>query len=326
MIKGKHIKYTFFSLLAASLLISATIVIYSKEGLKKIEIKLEDRETVNLASIIDPVKKDDLFNRKPFPNITAAVVRSFDNDTNNVIDLVNYANFVSESRNLGYWSVIPFTYYGETFSNTRIADPTYTFRDQSSYDWKKISGFRNYYHLVFRNKGARTILADHTIDFLCTLCKAYPSDFKTKLNKELSILLAYTNTLKPTSPYTNTDRLNDYWKGFILRRVKSDNIPITEIQSTIIKAQARIDSLDVKNQPEAMYEIVINNQISLLYAIDNFKLISKSSAIELKFGYEVSLQSIFFNKDSTGDYYMMSGSQNGKPFKWLYNKNLERVN
>ena len=326
MIKAKHFKYTFFSLLAGLLLISATIIISNNDGLKKFEHKLDDGETLFLAALIDPYKRDDLFNRKAYPNVTAAVVRSFDNDSNNVNDLVTYANFVSETRNIGYWSVIPFTYYGETFSNTRISDPTYAFIEQNNYDWKKITSFRNYYHLLFKNKAARTILADQAIDFLGTLCKTYPSDFKASLNKELSALLTYTNTLKPNSPLVNTDRLGDYWKGFILRRVKLDNIPITEIQSTIIKAQAKIDSIDVKNQAEAMYELTVNNQIHVLYAIDKFKITSNSSPIELKFGYEVSLQSIFYNKDATGDFYMLNGFQNGKPFKWLFNKNLERVN
>ena len=203
----------------------------NNEGLKKIEKKLNDGEVLYLSSIIDPIKVDDLFNKKPFPNVTAAVVRSFDNDTNNVSDLVNYANFVSESRNLGYWSVIPYSYNGETFSNTRITDPTYTFRDQTGYDWKKIYGFRNYYHLLSRNKAARTILADQTIDFLCLLCKSYPSDFKTSLNKELSVLLTYTNTLKANSPLTNTDKLGDYWKGFIFSRVRFNNNPVTEFRA-----------------------------------------------------------------------------------------------
>jgi len=322
----KRIKYTLLSLIAGLLLVSASIILNNKEGLKKFEHKLDDGETLNLSVIIDPYKRDDLFNRKAYPNVTAAVVRSFDNDSNNVNDLITYANFVSETRNIGYWSVIPFTYYGETFSNTRISDPTYAFQDQTGYDWKKISGFRNYYHLLFKNKAARTILADQAIDFLCTLTKAYPSDFKVSLKKELSTLLNYTNTIKPTGVIPNTDKLNDYWKGFILRRVRADNIPVTEIQSTIIKAQSRIDSVDIKTQADAMYEVILNNQISILYAIDKFKLVSKSSPIELQFGYEVSLQTIFYNKDKTGDFYMLNGFQNNKPFKWLYNKNLERIN
>lgn len=322
----KRIIYIFLPLFAGLLLISASIIMSNNEGLKKIEKKLNDGEVLYLSSIIDPIKVDDLFNKKPFPNLTAAVVRSFDNDSNNVSDLVNYANFVSESRNLGYWSVIPYSYNGETFSNTRITDPTYTFRDQTGYDWKKIYGFRNYYHLLFRNKAARTILADQTIDFLCLLCKSYPSDFKTSLNKELSVLLNYTNTLKANSPLTNTDKLGDYWKGFILRRVRLDNIPVTEVQATIIKAQAKIDSLDLKNQPDAMYEITVNNQISILYSIDKFKLVSKSSPIELQFGYDASIQTIFYNKDKSGDFYMLNGFQNNKPIKWLFNKNLERIN
>lgn len=322
----KRLKYTLLSLIAGLVLVSASIILNKNEGLKKIEQKLDDGEKLNMAEIIVPYKKDDLFNRKAYSNVNAAVLRSFDNDSNNVNDMITYANFVSETRNLGYWSVIPFTYYGETFSNTRISDPSYAFQNQSGFDWKKISGFRTYYHTLFKNTTARTILADQAIDFLCTLTKAYPSDFKASIKKELSTLLTYTNTLKPTGVIPNTDKLNDYWKGFILRRVRTDNIPIAEIKSTIIRAQAKIDSIDVKAQADAMYEVIINNQISVSYAIEKFTVSSKTSPVELQFGYEVTLENIFYNKDKTGDYYMLTGFQNGKPFRWLFNKNLERVN
>lgn len=325
MMNIKRIKYTLLSLIAGLLLVSASIIFNKNEAIKKFERKLDDGETLIVSQIIEPYKKEDLFNRKSYPNMNAAVLRSFDNDSNNVNDLVTYANFVSETRNIGYWSVIPFTYYGETFSNTRISDPSYAFQNQLGFDFTKISGFKIYYHTLFRNKAARTILADQAIDFLCTLTKAYPSDFKASIKKELSTLMTYTNTLKPTGVMPNTDKLNDYWKGFILRRIRTDNIPISEIQTTIIKAQSRIDSVDVKDQADAMYEVAVNNQISILYSINNFKLVSKSSPTELQFGYEVNLENIFYNKDQTGDYYMLSGLQNDKPFKWLFNKNLERI-
>ena len=74
-----------------------------------------------------------------------------------------------------------------------------------------------------------------------------------------------------------------------------------------------------------MYEVIVNDQISISYAIEKFKVSSKTSANELLFGYEVNIENIFYNKDGTGDYYMFNGYQNGKPFKWLFNKNLERV-
>lgn len=326
MMNIKRIKYTLLSLIAGLLLVSATIILNNKDALKKIEHKLDDGETLNLAEIIAPYKKDDLFNKKAYSNVNSAVLRSFDNDSNNINDLVKYANFISETRNIGYWSVIPFTYYGETFSNTRISDPSFAFQNQSGFDWKKISGFRTYYHTLFKNKSARTILANQAINFICTLTNAYPSDFKTSIKKELSTLLTFTYTIKQNGVIPNTDKLNDYWKGFILRRVRVDNVPISEIQSTIIEAQAKIESIDVKAQADAMYEITVNNQISITYAIEKFKVTSKTSPNELQFGYEVSIENIIFTRDNTGDYYMLAGFQNGKPFRWLFNKNLERVN
>jgi hypothetical protein len=57
------------------------------------------------------------------------------------MDFVTYANSISANRNLGYWSVIPYTFYGDQYSNTRISDPTYAFWDENGGIWNKIDGF-----------------------------------------------------------------------------------------------------------------------------------------------------------------------------------------
>ena len=319
------IKYTISILTIGLTLLSATIIFSNKEGVQKFDFTLGDGESLAIAPIINPTKKEDLIIEKSFPNLNSAIIRSFETDSNNVMDFVTYANSISANRNLGYWSVIPYTFYGDEYSNTRISDPTYAFWDENGGIWNKIYGFENYYHNIFRSKTARTILFNQALDIVCSLCKSYPSDFKKSVLKELDQLLLFSNSLKTISPATDTDKLNDYWKGFVFRRYKLDNVPISEIQTAIINSQAKIKAIDISKQPDAMYEININNQVAFYYSNEKFIFYSKSSSKEISFTYETSVQNVKYLKDNSGEYYQLTGSKNSIPFNYLYDKNLLKI-
>jgi hypothetical protein len=319
-------KYPLTIFLISLTLLSSTIIFSKKEGAQKFGFALADGESLAINRIINPTQKQDLITEKSFPALNSAIIRSFETDSNNVMDLVTYANSISANRNVGYWSLIPYIYYGTEYSQTRISSPTYAFADEKySYDWKKIGGFRKYYHNIFKSKTARTILFDQALDIVCSLCKSYPSDFKKLVLKELDQLLLFSNSLKTISPTTDTDKLNDYWKGFVFRRYKLDNIPITEIQTAIINAQAKIKAIDISKQPDAMYEININNQVTFYYTNEKFTFYSKSSSKEISFTYETSVQTVKYLKDNAGEYYQLKGSKNSIPFTFLYDKNLLKI-
>jgi hypothetical protein len=131
--------------------------------------------------------------------------------------------------------------------------------------------------------------------------------------------------LKTISPATDTDKLNDYWKGFVFRRYKLDNVPISEIQTAIINSQAKIKAIDISKQPDAMYEININNQVAFYYSNEKFIFYSKSSSKEISFTYETSVQDVKYLKDNSGEYYQLTGSKNSIPFNYLYDKNLLKI-
>jgi hypothetical protein len=325
------IKFTFVLITISIILLSATSIFTIKNGLHKYKYTLADGESLELdpivnpprtpfyASLIEPGKepnKDDLINEKSFPSLNSAIIRAFETDSNNIYDLITYTNSISANRNVGYWSIIP---------DARISDPTYAFFDKEGYVWRKIEGFSNYYHRLFKSKAARTILFNQALDIVVSLCKSYPSDFKNSVLKELEQLLIFTNSLQTISASTDTDDLNDYWKGFIFRRYQLDNVPITEIQTSIINAQTKIKAIDVSKRPDAMYEININDQVTFYYSSEKYVLYSKSSAKEIPFTYETTVQKIKFLKDNTGDYYQLTGTNNSASFTYLYDKNLMKI-
>ena len=296
--------------------ISATIAFNNKSGLHKFDYTLKDGESLSIDQIFNSFKEEDLILEKSFPALNSAIIRSFETDSNNVMDLVTYINSISSNRNVGYWSIIP---------ETRISDPLYAFYDDNGFIWRKSDGFGKFYHSLFRSKTARSILFNQALDILVSLCKTYPTDFKKSVLNELDHLLTFSNSLKSLNSSTDTDNLNDYWKGFIFRRHHLDNIPISEIQAFIINAQLRLNAIDVSKQPDAMYEININNQLAIFYSSEKFILYSKSSEKEINFTYDNSVQSIKYFKDNTGDYYQLTGVKNSVPFKYLFDKNLLKI-
>jgi hypothetical protein len=319
-------KYTLFVMAISLILSFETSIFHKRNGLYKFEYTLADGESLAIDPIINPLQKEDLIIGKSFPVLNSAIIRSFETESNNVTDLITYANHIASNRNVGYWSLIPNIYYDDgQYSDTRISDPVYAFHDDNGYIWIKINGFRKYYHSLFKSKAARAILFNQALDIVVSLCKSYPSDFKKSVIRELDQLLIFTNSLETLNPSTDTDKLNDYWKGFIFRRYYLDNIPISEIKTSIINAQTKIKEIDVSNQPDAMYEININNQITFFYFNEKYILYSKSSAKEIPLTYETSVQNIKYLQDNTGDYYQLTGIKNSVPFTYLYDKNLLKI-
>ena len=94
------------------------------------------------------------------------------------------------------------------------------------------------------------------------MCRIYPIDFKKRVLIELESLLKFTNTIKFIS-LNNDIEYEDYWEGFIVRRHFIDNVPVLEIQNSILEAINRIKNMTPTNTFNALYEINVNNQTFL---------------------------------------------------------------
>lgn len=343
-----------------TLLLSVASLYNPKGGLKKFNYELKDGDKLSLESIINPhngkqpffiIPENDktLIKKSSLTLFNSAIIRSFENDSNNFMDLITYANHISANRNMDYWNLRPYIYYAKTpnksfiyknvkpkihdtntdkdYFSTTISDPRYAFfKESTGYDWKKYEGFNHYYHKLFKSQTARKLLFEQALNVVYSLCNSYPSDFKKSVLLELDQLLIFTQSLKSGRTISNTDDLNDYWKGFIYRRYKIDNIPLSEIENSIINAQSKIQSSDVKQNPEALYEISINNQVTLLYSIQKVTIYSKSSDKEIIFNYDIIIDDIKYFKDDTGEYYQLNCIKSSVPETYLFDKNLVRIN
>ncbi len=322
MKKGYILLVAFFSIT----LIAANLQLNNREGINKFSISIKDGETYSFENIIESEEKGNFININSIPNYNNAILRSLETDSNNAIDLVTFVNSINEYRNFGYWSIIPKGYYDEDKPLAHISDPTYAFPQENGYDWKKINGFNSYYRNLFLNKAARTILFKHALNIVSNLCKSYPADFKVMVLKEIDKLITFTYTLDSTSPSIDTDEYNDYWKGFIFRRNKLDNIPSSEILNSLLNAKAVIKSVDVSNQPDAMFEFNINEQIIAYFASEKTTLRSKYTSKEVYFDNTIAVKKVKFLKDETGEYYQIIGTKNSSPINYLYDNNLNRIN
>jgi hypothetical protein len=321
MKKGYILLIAFFSLT----LIAANIQINNREGINKISIDIKDGETYSFENIIENEKKGELININSIPNFNNAILRSFETDSNNAIDLVTYVNYISEDRNFGYWSVIPKVLYEVDDPLANIPDPTYVFTGGRGFNHSS-NFFMAYYRNLFTNKVARSILFKHALNIVSNLCKSYPSDFKVMVLKEIDKLITFTYTLDSTSPSIDTDEYNDYWKGFIFRRNKLDKIPSTEIFNSLLNAKEVIKNIDVSNQADAMYEFTINEKIIAYFASEKTTLRSKMNAKEIYFDHTYAIKKVKLLKDNTGEYYQIIGIKNNSPINYLFDNKLNRIN
>lgn len=310
-------------LLSILILIFASFISTQKNGLIQMDFTLKDGEYMNLSSYTVWYSNEDLIKNQDFPNLKTAIMRSFETEANKIEDFVLYANSIAKNRNLSYFSLEPWAVYGDNIENTRISDFIYAVGPGEKAD-EKADGFNRFYHQIFQNKTARTILFNQLTEILVTLCQRYPKDFKILILNELSQLSKFTNSLKNLPSTTNTDNLRNYWEGFIFRRNVIDHIPIAEIQVSLTTAINKISAINIENQPDSYYQVNINNTISIYYSRTSTVLFSKKTNKEIVFK-SFHINGIKYLIDDNGEYYKLFGFSNGKTKTLLYDSNFTLI-
>lgn len=292
-------------------------------------INLKDGETVMVDSLLTKAYNHSNLVDNLSPFLSSPTLTKFDTDSNQVVDLVTYVNSIGGYRNLGYWSISPSQNWETSDDANTINSPTYSFYvpNDDSYDWTKIDGFTTYYHILFRDKAARTILFDQALESVLILCKNNPDDFRQRILKELDVLLKFTNSLNEKKVFTDEgiDKLKNYWMGFIYRRFKEDKVPLTEIKTCIIKAQTKLKEMSTYLQADSYYSYDLNGQISLLYSTQGFKLVNSTNFNEVKYELDKKVEYIKYMKSSNGDTYEVNGTSKAGGFTEVYDKNLKKM-
>ena len=280
------------------------------EGLRKFEYNLLDGQSIEIDSILVDKEKD-LITLNSLPDINTAILRSFETEHNSLKDLKMYIADISQYRDIGYWKIIP---------NYSVSHAVYSLQGE-----KKENNFMAFYHKIFRNKSARTFLFNKALEYVSNECKKNPSDYHRNIINELKNLILFTKTIQLTKKKINTDDLEDYWKGFIYRRFSIDNVPISEINSSLNYALEIIQKIDTSNQPNFMYEYTINKNIVLLISSDEYSVASKISRRKYSFPKNVSVRNIKYFVDETGNYYKISALENGILKNGLFDEELNMI-
>ena len=163
-------------------------------------------------------------------------------------------------------------------------------------------GYPSYYRLYglfysryFRNlikvKAVREygfqVLGDMVVDY----CSYFPKDFKTKVVTELKSVQKTIKTCKKHlyscvedkyGTHLSVDgRINDdiafTLEGMIARRICMDNIPISELEEFVLSLLKRLDKVNTDSNPDVLYKVTINNELSYCLGIEGPYFISEKN-------------------------------------------------
>ena len=226
------VKITLFILISISIL-SFKSNNNVNSGLIKYEFNLKDGDEIIINQnkfIIDDIKL-----RRTLPQIESALLKSFEDEYMSIKDICN----VIDSQHYGYWYFIPKSF--ETYFDYFDRSSKFELWDKKFNSDRKGFGIRippDFFevliHKLFRNKTARTYLVNYAINYIINLCEIYPIDFKENILKEINELIDFTNSLETIQTFEkDSNEFYNYWKGFIFRRYKTDNVQIAEIKNSL---------------------------------------------------------------------------------------------
>jgi len=335
-------------------------------GLIKFTSILNDGEVLNIKEEL--FIQDDEKIKSSMPEINSAILRSFETEYITLKDVSKQIDI----NEIGYWNIVPEKI---TIVDSLLNDK-WNLLNGIGIDFRKAppNFFEDFTHKLFQSKTARSYLFNYSLNHVANLCSKYPSDFKENLLIEMNDLLLFTNSLPTNIEKINVmveknknnisrfnrqdrdyfenefiDNLQDYWKGFIYRRHVKDKVPIAEIKTSILSAQIKIKSINTNEQPTAMFEYDINNQLKLFISANNYTIYSIKSQKKITLEKGVFIQKVKYLKGDDGEYYQLIGVKASKkhsdgfglpsrlkrgmldkyPFRkeieYLYNSNLEKI-
>ena len=287
----------------------------------------EDYESTNIRLSIERLYYNKLIKEKTIFDVNtlqfqnSVVIRSFETENNNADDFISYVNRIAIGRGLGYTNILN-KVYKQGYEETRITDCEEPFFFEGGYNISKGLNFQTYYHQLFKSKTARKILFNEALSIVKNFSKTVPNDFRKRVVDELDILLVYSKTL-PSTSYSESKTFTDYWKGFLYRRYFVDEIPLLEIQSSVLQAKKELNDLILEK--DFAYELKINDDVGVYLSLNNFIITSYLNKNEIKFNKD-RLLSIKHLMDNNGSYYQFTKTDlNGNEKKLLYDAKLNLI-
>ena len=261
-------------LFCVAILFQSNLNLIQKKGLVQFQLSLNDGERIDLYNFIQsdevgeklgllPDLYDSPENFRSFKN--SAIVRSLVPEGMQPATLIEYIKWNSNVRYLGYFNSDP----------GLLADPRYSdfifFDDE--YHWDLLQNFHGYYLKIFNSETARKIAFDGALEFVSRMVENSPSDFKRSILTQIDGLIVFTNYLK-SNPHLLQEEdpkfiqeTNSYFKGFIFRRIQTNNVPFVEVLNCLNNAKVKIQATISKDE-FALIDISINKDIKIFYGAE----------------------------------------------------------
>ena len=293
-------------LLAFILCISLTITNDNPErGSFMSNITLLNGESILLKDAISSRESLPIINDNSHNLNSSAIMQSFNTDHHDISSINQYINDQQSYQKLGYWNILT----GNCYSGNCMLTSTYG----------SAGDIKGYYHSLFQSKTCRKLMFEASLSIVESLCEDYPLDFLESVIQELDKLIELTEISNFYSQtYTYNEHEDSYWKGFVRRRVETDDVPISEIHSYLVEAKSKLLRIDQSLLSTALYEVNFNNDIKILLN-SNGNTLSKDTK---KIHYADEIRKVKYLEDQTGGYYLIEG----KGFRDLYDYELNLVN
>jgi len=328
-------------LISALLIFACSYGQVNEKAFIKNSILLKDSEKIDLNLILTSLIKQTklIVDKDSSEELKSdALMRAFSTKDYNITDIVSYINRVSEGRNLGYWNTLvenemqfrPYykTVYGKrlytSFEKAKvnyITDPNYLFENTEL--------FYRFFSKLFNSKTVRGILFKTGLNIVLNICENYPKDFTKHIISELNVLLEYCDSINkiPASKLEKMDFDNNYWKGFIARRIIYNNLSVKEIKNLIISAIVRLNAIDLYKLPDVYYSLTINDNISVSFDKSFYYLNSLSSGKRITIDYYNEPHTIKYFEDKNNSLYVFKfRDKKGRWVENIYDINLNMIN
>ena len=286
--KNREMKPIILILLITIMFLLASFC-YLERNKKNITIK--NGEKIEMSKILDS-QYSEYYTEKiyDFDNFTnSAILNALSEENNDVQNLTSYLGWKIDNLGLGYFNYL---------DNGDLS--TFNGGWQLNFNYPQSTQF---YQTIFNNKPAREFLFYESLDMLKKLCKNSPQDFHNDLLIEVDNLLLFVKQLKINSNI-KLPKYPPYFKGFILRRIKTNKVPISEIEAYLNLLKKELLSIKGQLPIEKSYcNLNVNNEIEIIIGRNTTTLKSKFSKNTLQLKKNEDIKELYYFEDDKNSIY-----------------------
>jgi len=255
-----------------------------------------------------------------------SLIQSFSTASYNFSIIDEYLHHTHEEVGFGYKNILD-----GAVNSDYTPIPIFSWFNQIN----SVSRFQEYFHSLFQNKLARKLMFSAALNILENMCVAYPADFTDRVYEEINNLIEYVKIQNYYTSNIPSNYDNNYWKGFIYRRVEQDGVPLSEIESCLLETKKMLNQVESKFVKQKK---VLNVNGLKVFLVDSETIRFEMHII--KYGepyfnfYDYNFKdyqnlSLKYLQDSDGEYYLIEGGEEGyygDKFRDLFDFEFVKIN